>query len=297
MTPEADEVETASATLHSLKAEVDALQVAVMGQRTPWYRNTSTLISVLALLFSFGTTFVSYTRTKAQDIQNARIELRGLLQRLSVLPRDNFELTKKYSDDPGAVSQLSSYLNQENALLARQAAEMALRIPRDYVSATEYYAVAVALQAAYNNERANEFLRLAIDSSKDFSDKIAALRAHANLLFVVGQLEAGRAEYGKALKIFEVYPAYNEYTRNSTNVWTELAWAYAEAGAGSSESAMRHIADAEKDAAALPPSPGAAQLKGQIAQAKSVLTSPYGLPVPSSSFTAPSSPPPADAKR
>jgi len=52
-----------------MKREIDALQIAVTGQSKPWYKNVSTLLSVTALLFSFGTTFVSYHRANIQDIQ------------------------------------------------------------------------------------------------------------------------------------------------------------------------------------------------------------------------------------
>lgn len=85
--------------LNLLKREVDALQIEILGIKIPWYKNISTILSILALIFSFGTTFVSYSRTKSLDIQSQRVELRGLLQRLAALPRENVEITKKYSGD------------------------------------------------------------------------------------------------------------------------------------------------------------------------------------------------------
>lgn len=103
--------------LHLLKKEVDALQVKILEQRTPWYKNISTIISLIALFFSFGTTFVSYNRTQIQDIQDRRVELRGLLQRLSTLPRENLEATKKYAGDPASASSIYGLINQENTLL------------------------------------------------------------------------------------------------------------------------------------------------------------------------------------
>ncbi len=76
--------------IHSIKSEVDALQIAVMKQHAPWYKNIAVIVSIMALLFSFGTTYVSYNRTKTQDIQNSRSELRSLLQRIAVLPKENW---------------------------------------------------------------------------------------------------------------------------------------------------------------------------------------------------------------
>lgn len=230
----------------------------------------SIIVSIIALLFSFGTTFVSYKRTKAQDIENLRSELRGLLQRLALLPKDNFELNKKYVDDPEGIRYLSSLINQENALLARQAAQIAKKLPKDLVSATEYYAIGVALQNSYNNDGAIEFQQLAVKASNDFNDEIAALRMHADLLFLKGEPETGRVEYQKALNVFSRYKGFNEFTQKSTHIFTELNWATSEANSGFINLANQHIATAEDLISNLAPSPGTELLRKQISQKKSM---------------------------
>ena len=133
-----------------MKREIDALQIAVTGHTTPWYKDVSTILSVVALMFSFGTTFVSYHRTTVQDIQSTRQELRGLLQRLAALPKENVDIYKKYADDSASMNVVGRLKNQEGTLLARQAAELAKKLPRDLVSSTEYYAIAIALQNSYD---------------------------------------------------------------------------------------------------------------------------------------------------
>ncbi len=122
---------------------------------------TATLISVIALGFSFGTTAVSLRRTYMQDIQSARQELRGLLERLISIPRENLETMKKYVGDRNTLFSFDQMYNQENTLLSRQAAEIARRLPQRLVSATEHLAIAFALQRAYNLDGAREFLVLA----------------------------------------------------------------------------------------------------------------------------------------
>src|SRR5262249_29566262 len=57
----------------------------------------STLIALAAFLFSFGTTIVSYRRANRQDVHNLKTELRGLLQRLAALPKENLEVMQKYA--------------------------------------------------------------------------------------------------------------------------------------------------------------------------------------------------------
>src|SRR6266704_384604 len=109
--------ETVEDRLDVMKREIDSLQIAIAGQKTPWYKTVSTVLSIAALLFSFGTTFVSYRRTQVQDIQSTRQELRGLLQRLAALPKENLELNKRYAPDFNAIGIASSFINQENTLL------------------------------------------------------------------------------------------------------------------------------------------------------------------------------------
>jgi hypothetical protein len=259
--------------LEMMKREIDALQIAVTSSTRPWYRNVSLWVSIIALLFSFGTTFVSYRRAENQDVQSTRQELRGLLQRLAALPRENVENSKKYSADPAAMAAIGGFINQENALLARQAAELAKRLPQTAISAAEYYSVAVALQSAYDLAAAAEFLDLIPDQTNDFNTEIAALRMKANLHFVQGRPESGRVEFQKALDIFSKYPAFDVFTKVSTTVWTELAWANAEASYyGPQSTASQHIDSAERLLASIPSSPGATALASQVAQAKEVFT-------------------------
>lgn len=269
-----DTLNDLATTVQLLKREVDALQIEAMSRKKRWYQQASTIISVLALLFSFGTTYVSYERTRVQDRNNARAELRSILQRLSNLPKDNLDLTQRYKGDYAAISLLSGFVNQENALLARQAAELARSLPRDYVSATEYYAVGIALQNSYNVEGAKEFLDYAIETATDFNDKIAAIRGRASLLFLTGQADRGRAEYAAALNVFTDFPDYNDYTKNYTHAFTELNWAYSEANAGFIEPAHRRLAQADAFVAKLSAGPVTEQARASINQFRAQLSGP-----------------------
>jgi hypothetical protein len=252
-----------------LKREVDALQIAITGSSKPWYKNVSTLLAVIALLFSFGTTYVSNRRIAAQEILSARQELRGLLQRLAALPKENIEIGKKYENDATSAATVSSLLNQENALLARNASEIARKLPTKSVSATEYYAIAVGLQNSYDITGTEEFLNYSINASPDFNTEIGALRMLASLRFIQGNSEAGRVQYQKALNIFAKYPEYPPYTKATANIWTELAWATSEANNNSYPTAIQHIENAEQLSTALPNNSGGNYFKALIAQTRS----------------------------
>lgn len=261
--------------LGSLRSEVEELKRA---KSSPWYKNVPTIVSVLALIFSFGTTLVSYQRAAVQDTLGLRSDLRSLLQRLAALPKENLELATQYTNDAAASAFLSGYLNQENSLLARQAAEISRRLPPDQVSSIEYQAIAQALLMSYNVEASVTLFEKATKTADNLNDEVAALRGYANGLFLIGRPEDGRKEYQRALDIFSQYPGYNEYVQVTTHIWTELNWAGAEEGGGFGDRARLHVGNAERLLAKLPAGQGTDQIHGQVVQAKSSLgsTSPAG---------------------
>jgi tetratricopeptide (TPR) repeat protein len=263
-----DEVNDLKNQYRVLKDEVDSIQISLLKAKTPWYKNISMIVSVMALLFSFGTTYVSNKRIEAQDIQSLKSELRSMLQQLAALPSKNFELTKKYSDDPSAIAFIGGQLNQENALLAFQAADLIHKLPKDKLTAIEVYSVAVALQGAYEIQKANDLYHLSYDIAKDINTAIAAKRGIANSLFQLGQSDAGRVEFQDALNIFSKYKSNNDFFQKSTHIITLLNWASAESGAGAFDKAKAKILEAREMVESLPPSPYTDQLKGQIAQAQ-----------------------------
>ncbi|NMP30061.1 hypothetical protein HII17_00680 [Thalassotalea sp. M1531] len=259
--------------LENLKGEVDALQIEVMSQRSPWFKNISIWVSIAALLFSFGTTVVSFKRTEMQDIQNTKSELRSILQRLTVLPTTQFELSKKYECDKNAIGFLGAQISQESTLLAKQAAYLAEKLPHDVISSTEYGSIALALQNAYQLNDAEKYYKLAKATSESVNDEVAALRGVANLKLLSGEVELGRMNFNEALKVFDNYPEHNTYTVSSTHIWTYLIWSTAEAGVGRLDFANIRLNEAQQIASQLMLSPGRNLLEGQIAQTKAQLNS------------------------
>lgn len=69
--------------IQSLGTEVNALQIKILSESTPWYQQASTIISLFALIFSFGTTVISYKRSAELDERALKQELRGLIIQLA----------------------------------------------------------------------------------------------------------------------------------------------------------------------------------------------------------------------
>jgi tetratricopeptide (TPR) repeat protein len=264
-----DAISHLSERLDMLKGEVDTLREAVMKPGIPWYKNASSIVAISALLFSFGTTYVSYVHTRVQDIQSLKTELRSLVQRMASLPKENLEIFKKYSDDATSAGLVSGYINQENLLLARQAAEIVKRLPPDQVSATEYQAIGLAMVNSNNTEQAGFFYQKAIDTAESLDDELNSLRGKAGILFIDGKPEAGRMEYQRALSVFERRPGVNNITQVACNITTELNWALSERTSGFVDLAGQHLSSAERLVSTLPPSPGQTRMRDMVLQAKS----------------------------
>jgi tetratricopeptide (TPR) repeat protein len=232
----------------------------------------STFIALAAFLFSFGTTIVSYRRSNKQDIHNLRTELRGLLQRLAALPKENMEIIQKYASDPNAVAVLSGYVNQENLLLAKQAADVITRLPQNQVSATDYLAVAQALQQSRAFTEATANFRKALAAAKLLDDEVAALRMLAGMEIVTGKIGDGRVHFQQALDLFGKHLGYDEVTKNYTNFLTELQWSWAELYGHAMDAAKQHFNQAEHCLGKLPSGPQTEIMKGQLNQLRTALS-------------------------
>lgn len=261
--------------LNLLKNEVDALQIVVSERSKPWYLNVPTIISLIALLFSFGTTVVSYKRTIDQDISNSRAELRQVLQRLVELPKEAAISQTTYRANPQLQFAISGLINQENSFLVAQTDGIIRRIPEGAISAGEYYSIALAYQYSYQLNKAKEYFntayRLAMQSS-DFNTELAALRAGAGLSFATGEISSGRQSFEKSLEIFVRYPYYDNFTKNTTNVYTLISWATSELSFGDQRAAESQLNSAEQLLENLPPSPLTDQFRSQAASVRTAIS-------------------------
>src|SRR5437868_81726 len=53
--------------IEEFRARIGALEAEVRGSRRAWFRDATSIVAILALAFSFGTTVVSLNRTNQQD--------------------------------------------------------------------------------------------------------------------------------------------------------------------------------------------------------------------------------------
>lgn len=235
------------------KRDINDSRVPAESRPAPWYKTVPTLISLVALLLSLGTTYFSYTRAEVQNIQNKKAELRALLQRLTSLPREYEEGMGKYRGDHNVEGAVNATIMQQNSLLSGHAAEIARQLPRASVSSAEWHTIAVGLQSDLRYDEAKELLGYALESAKGVNDKVAVLMATGDLLFKMGKPREGRDTYETALGVFSEFAGYDDRTKNETQIQIHLGWADSASYVGLSDEAAEHIAKAKSYWQKLPP--------------------------------------------
>lgn len=245
-----------------LKKEVDSIQIQLSQEHGPWYTKSSNLISVIALLFSFGTTIVSYINSHNEDIRANHREVMAIIQRITKLPIENFELMQKHKGS-GPGESLSSMVNQENILLATQAANLVERYP-DSFSSTEYFAIATALVQSNITGKVPSLFNEAIKKAATSNDYNVSTRAYAAYLYSKGDYTEGKQFYEMALKVWDKYPESNMYIVYSTDLVTLMYWAQAELMANNVRGAEELIGKAKEKHSRLQPGPMTDSLGNQI---------------------------------
>jgi len=245
-----------------LKKEVDSIQIQMGQEHGPWYTKPSNLISVIALLFSFGTTIVSYINSHDEDIRANHREAMALIQRVTRLPSENFELIQKYKDS-GPGQSLSGMINQENILLATQAANLVKKYP-DTFSSTEFFAIASALATSNIVDKVPYLFKTAIEKAETSNDYNVATRSYAYFLYSKGDYTEGRKYYEMALGVWNKFPERNMYIVNSTDLVTLMYWSQAELAAKNVKEAEKLIVQAKDKLAQLSPGPMTQSLSMQV---------------------------------
>ena len=256
-------------SIDTVKKEVDALQVAVMKTVVPWYRQLATLIALLAFLVSLGTTAVSYYRTARLDIVTARVELRGLIEKMTQLPFTHSRMVREFATDTSTLAGLSADINTQNLILAQQAHAMINYIEsstfgKGSVLAEEYMAVAKALQSSFRYDDSENLVREAMSRAGDPTSATGAMRMLAGFSMLRQDSQQMRAHMAKARAIFEEerFKSVDQLTQDVTNATTELQWAGAELMLGECTKVLPHVNEAKPLVTRLPESP----LRGQLMQ-------------------------------
>lgn len=222
LSPIKEELRELRRSLDQNDAEIDTLQLEAQKARGPWYRDISVMVSISAVLFSMLTTAFSYYIARQQDIHNSKAELRGLIQGITELNREYADLISA-SNSTNQAYHLSA-VTAEIILLTNQADDLIEQIP-SYVTPVEYFSVADAFARNGYPERAEELYLEAIDASRTRSDKVASLRAYAQLLILSQKHDEVRNTFAAALSTNQEFSSNYPLVVLRDDMYTHLSWA------------------------------------------------------------------------
>ncbi len=217
--------------LTALKQEVDAIQISILSDSKPWYRQISILIALFAFIFSLGTTAVSFYQSAQQEVQSARLELRSLIKELTEHPKLSAEILQTYKHDLPTIQLLSSTLNTRNIVLAKQARATIDVIEGSLlgsksVLAEEYFAIVTALRNSGQESRISEYLEEALDRADDPMTATSALRALAGVAGSMKDVAKMRElmEQARMIPEDERYKSTTMLAKHLVYAETELQW-------------------------------------------------------------------------
>ena len=247
-----------------LQEQVDQLKLDADKPGPPWYRQSSVLISIIALLLSTATSYYSFILTDRQSDLGSRAQLGQLVQRLTALPKENTDLAAKYANDPARSANLSGLINEENLVLAQQAADVIARIPH-LTSAAEYLTVAHALERSENYPRSLDLIERGLQIDADPTTREGLLRLRGQVHFSSGDIALGRGALTAALGVWPDQPVWQQARGNA---FTELLWSGLEERAGQCRDAHLHLSRAQAQVRRLDPrSPIGTQVGRSVAAA------------------------------
>jgi tetratricopeptide (TPR) repeat protein len=179
MSPDAEErLSNSEYAIQLVRNRVDELQTAAAEKKKPWYRQTPSLPSLLALLLSVSTAIYSGIQGHKQDVQKKQESLRGIISALIDLAGENqvrlgsAEAQKLSTQEREFISGM---LNNKRMILAEAADNLVRDIPND-ISSSEYMIFANDKLTNGGAAKAEEYFRKAVAVSHDPLAKMIALR-------------------------------------------------------------------------------------------------------------------------
>lgn len=271
-------LENIDVQVESIKRELRKLDSRITAKEKPWYREGATVVAALALLFSFGTTVISYVKSSQQEVLSSRIELSELIKNISNIPQEHAEMISVFKNEPLTVAQLSSQINSKNLSLGSRAKAVIERIENSWygngtVLDVEYMAVAASLLSSFQFDKAKSLFEEAYKRARDATTAAGALRSTASIYMGYGDTSSMRQYLYKASKIYKnsKYTSDPDTSKYVTNSTTELQWAYGEFQLGECENALVHLNYALPILNLIPSSPIKEQLLSQANQTQATI--------------------------
>ena len=235
----------------ALNRRIDDI-VALQKKSTPWYREGSLIVAVAAFVISIITTIASGYHTYRQDVDALKAQLRAAIESSGNIAVENAEYLVKYKNEQTSMLAISSALNVQNIVLAREAYSIVTSLGNSATS-LDLSAAANALINSNDQILAEELLERAVTRSLNMNEYLGALRQLSAVQYQSGKHGEGIKNFARVLDVCNQYP--NECNNKSyvhvTQAYSHVFWANV-VMPGDCASARDNLAIAEQDLAKLP---------------------------------------------
>ncbi len=178
------------------------LRVSATGKTVPWYRETRSIVAVLAFLVSATSLLYSWRTRRAEEVHQKRQELRQIVQQLTEM-RIQFIADLARITDEQQRSDIGSVLYAKQTILLEAAEALAGDIPHE-VTTSAYRTLAWENVHAERLAQAERFFQAALDASGSPTGRAYAYRdLGVYWADYRGEVEKARAMFQQGLQQLE----------------------------------------------------------------------------------------------
>lgn len=144
--------------------------------------------------------------------ENIYIEVFSLIRQLA-----DIRIQEINADSSPSAEALHSHLNSSRHILVNQIIKL-VEVKQFSLSSVEYRIIAEAFQAVYDNVKAEEYFKRAIETIDEYTDstnsKIVAIRSYAGFLYLMNKPEEGAKQFASAIlnNTNDISNNFNGYT-------------------------------------------------------------------------------------
>jgi tetratricopeptide (TPR) repeat protein len=189
-------------------------------KRTPWWKNITTLIAVLAFVLSGFSTWETVRYNKSESQTADRQNLVTLVDQLAQEPQSYAQLSAAYKSQPTLQSTLLSSLLTSKAVQAEEAGQIIDSLHGN-VSSSAAREVASSFLDLGSLKPALHYATIALARAPDADLRADVLRQRAKIEFETQQVARGVADYRAAYVAETVPGGYTQYTINENHVFTD----------------------------------------------------------------------------
>ena len=217
-----------------------------------WYKDASTIISLVALLTSVVTFSYASVRDLSKDKEQKRADLQAAVVQLNSLTTESTQLYVKYKDNPDYYAFIQPSIKGQIGLVGTKAYTLLASLGSE-ASALDSAVVANALQQTSDYVNAAKVLQNALRHAKNPAEYVVVARMLGQFGFYRGKSDDGNKYFQLAEDVFRLFPdaGINQSEASYDTAETEAYWAVAAASQKFCSLAQQHAAKSREISATL----------------------------------------------